>query len=247
MTSILHPQYRDDYLQGRYPFTDASTLTDTDGTLLATPILLDAVLHPAEHVLPQRLSAIILNDLTATFQISDDSGLSCSGLVSLNPAPGVIPLTDPLGRPAGMLLADPDQLSTLQNWTSGMHTFPTGAADFVATVSIPCPELCLRGLQADGSQPLADDVWLVGENGVILTEDRGNIRIDIVGEPLFIRALFSGTDTFVAPPVARTINHVPPDGNGVFILAPSQLFTASPALRIIPDGTGGLVVELAGS
>lgn len=241
---IAHPSYRDDNQPSDYPFVDGSSLSSSQGFTLPRATFFDAVIHPVGRNLPQRLSKITISDLTATLTLADDSGVSCTGVVDLAAPDGVVGLTDSAGRPAGLLLADPTQLALLQSWSAGVHNFDA-AAQFVASVVIPDASNYVTGILADGSDPLTGDVWIVGEQGVIVTEEDGAIRVDIVGDPLFKRSLCDETTQFVTTNYLKTINGIPPDAYGRLNLIPSQTLTQRPALRIYPNDNGELVIALA--
>jgi hypothetical protein len=241
---IVHPSYREENQQTDYPFVDGSSLLGSQGFSLSKSTFFDAVLHPVGRNLPQRLSKISITDVTATITLSDDSGVSCTGSVSLADPNGVVGLTDASGRPAGLLLGDASQLSLLQSWTAGDHIFGL-SAQFVASVTIPDPGDYVTGLLADGADALTGDIWIVGEQGVIVTEEDGAIRVDIVGDPLFKRSLCDETTQFVTSNYLKTINDIPPDAYGRLNLIPSQTLTQRPALRIYPSDSGELVIALA--
>lgn len=240
---FLHPQYRDDNRDTLYPFADNAVLQGSLGYGFTTSTFLDAILHPVGKTLPQRLARVVVTSLQATLVIGDDAGDSCSCVVDLTSPNGVLPLSDASGRPAGLLLADVDQLMLIQNWPRGTHLFTSAA--FVASVTVPDPQGYVKGISADGAATLSGDVWLVGEGGVILTEEDGTIRIDVVGDPLFRRAQCGETASFAAPNYLKTINNIAPDARGAFHLFASQTLTDLPALRIHAGSSGDLVIELA--
>lgn len=239
---IVHPQYRDDNYDTLYPFADNAVLTGSRGYGFTNLTFIDAVLHPPGRTLPQRLTSVVVASLQATLVIGDDSGDSCSCIVDLTNPSGVLPLKDAVGRPAGLLLADVDQLTLLQNWELGTHTF--ASAGFVASATIPDPQIYAKGV-TDGATTVTGDVWLVGEDGVLLTEEDGTIRIDIVGDPLFRRAQCGETASFTAPNYLKTINGIAPNARGMFYLFASQTLTDFPALRVHPGESGDLVIEFA--
>ena len=111
---------------------------------------------------------------------------------------------------------------------------------------IPTPEPGLRGLLTPGGDLFTGDVWIVGDNGVVVRDTGdGNIRIDIVGDPLFRRKLCGSVELFNTPNIIRTINGCPPDEHGNFQLNVGDLITENTLLRINPTDTG-LRIEAVG-
>lgn len=247
MTEIYFPPFRKEQAQGRYPFADGALLTTDTGFTVRDEIFLDAVLYPLGMTSRVSLQAVVVTYSLITLQIGSlEAGLLCSGEFDPAEPPEVIALTDANGRSAGVLVADPDFLLELTVWAVGTHTFAAGAAEFVATVCLPRPDVGVRALGAVDADLLVDDVWLVGDDGVVLTEVDGNIRIDIVGDPLFRRRLCTPAELFVTPLMLQSINHIGPDefGNWSFILG--DHLAADSALRIFVQN-GELHFEVIGS
>ncbi len=243
MSRLINPQFLDENADSRYPFSDSSRLETDTGNVLAVEAIQDAVLHPVGNVLPLFLRRVEVSGLQAVLTVGTTIADLCQADLDLNDPAGTLVLTDSSGRPAGALLCDPDLLRTIQGWGTGSHLFES-RAEFVATVQIPSPELGVRGLSAGNALPLTGDVWLVGEDGVILSEADGAVQIDIVGEPLWRRRLCDTIPSFQVPTYVRTINGVSPDEYGNWQLTAGRVLTGKPALRIHPDG-GGLLISLA--
>ena len=233
---ILHPQFRDENADSRYPFTDSSTLLGSAGRQLDENWLLDALLYPPNNTSPLAVLSIEINgaDMTVFVGVSSSGTVLCSGTISLEDTPdGSIPMTDEFGRPAGILLADPNALTALRQYAIGTVSFAPGTAEFVASVVVATPEPGVRNFADKTNPPLANDVWLVGENGVQLTKtEEGYVRVDIVGEPLFVRFTCAETAAFEAPVFLRTINSIPPTYWGGFTLQVGRVLSTKPALRI---------------
>lgn len=236
---ILHPQFRDENRDSRYPFTDSSTLLAGTGDQLDINWLLDAIIYPPDSVISLSVLSIHIDGglLTVSIGNPNDSNEVCSGTISLEDAPdGSIPLQDALGRPAGLLIADPNALTALRQFAIGTLTFPPGAADFVASVIVPTPEPGVRDFADIKNPPLANDVWLVGENGVQVSKtEEGYVRVDIVGEPLFVRLTCANTAAFTAPTFLKTINGIPPTYWGGYTLQVGRVLSSKPALRIFVE------------
>jgi hypothetical protein len=106
---------------------------------------------------------------------------------------------DSNGYSAGILIANLAMLKTFVGWAKGVHAFTSKDTEFVAAVVSPTPDTGVRGFELDSGDVVVGEVWLYGENGVTLTcekDPKGNqvIRMDVVGDPLFVRASCS-TDT----------------------------------------------------
>ena len=100
---------------------------------------------------------------------------------------------DSNGYPAGILIANLAMLKTFVGWAKGVHAFTSKDTEFVAAVVSPTPDTGVRGFELDNGDVVVGEVWFYGENGVTLTCEKdsdGNqvIRMDVVGDPLFVRA-----------------------------------------------------------
>lgn len=243
----LHPQFRDENLSSRYPFADSASLTSSDGRVLDSQIFLDALLHPPDHSGPLYISSIAADGLLITINIADASGqVLCSGAADAGDiTSGSIVLVDNFDRPAGLLLASPQLLGTLQQFATSEVFFEADATAFVASVVVPAPEPGVRGLGAATGAALTNDVWLVGEDGVqVVLDADGFIRIDIVGEPLFRRRICDTSAAFTTPKFVKTINGIPPTYWGGFTIQAGRAASPRPALRVFVEDTA-IVVGLA--
>lgn len=244
---ILHPQFRDENADSKYPFVDGATLRSSDARLLDPRLFIDVLLSPVGQTSSLYLQAVEIDGLVLTFFVANNSGtVVCTGSVTFGEEiEGSIPLADEIGRPAGVFLTDPDLLASLQQWATGRTEFDSGATQFVPSVIIPSPEVGVRGLGDPIDIALVNDVWIVGEDGVIVTKTEENaIRVDIVGDPLFRRKLCDGSETFEPPRFLKTINNIPPTYWGGFRLQVGRVDSTKPALRIFAED-GSLVVGLA--
>jgi hypothetical protein len=253
----LHPQWRDENEASRYPFADSATLASTTGLELGADTFLDAQLYPIGNAAGLYLTTVVVDtsDVTLYIGTTANSQLCSVTFDGLNP-PSLLALTDAYGRPAGVLISEPLRLSIFRSWFRGTHSFAIDASPFVASVSVPTPEIGVRGIITEDGDVLTGDIWIVGEDGVIITEDTDDhdgcrvIRVDIVGDPLFLRKLcqdqVSGdVPLFVAKPFLQTINGLPPDAYGNFLMTAGGNDTEDTILRIYPT-TEGLQFEAVG-
>lgn len=110
---------------------------------------------------------------------------------------------DTKGYSAGIVVANLTMLKTFVGWSIGVHRFSTDATEFAASVVVPTPDVGVRGFELSNGDIVVGEVWLYGEQGITLgcsTDTYGNqvVRVDIVGDPLFVRANCA-TDNWKVP------------------------------------------------
>jgi len=241
MPRLIHPQYREDNGESKYPFSDTTSLAAGDGVVLDRGLIIDAVLHLPGATTPTSLVSVRTSATELTFTVR--AGLvTASATVTLPDPDPYITLTTPAGQPAGLLLADADLLATLQGWSSGLHEF---SAEFALSTCVLGAELGVTGLKAPSGSPLTNDVWLVGEDGVILSAEDGKIRVDVVGEPLVRRRLCDTATTLQSVRYLRTINGEAADTYQNMSLIIGRADTLTPALRVAYEN-GEIVLSIAG-
>jgi hypothetical protein len=264
---VLHPQRRENLSETPYPFCDTATLTAESGEVLLWDAFADAIIHPVGGQLGLRLSQVDVTNQEVVLWIGDSitDQLASGSFDPLDP-PDVLKLSDTYGRPAGVLVAGASGLAVFQTWSTGSHRFAQTATEFVVDCCVPTPEPGVRGfLLADGSL-FTNDVWLVGEDGVVLRAETetiirpeiagGNqevtvIRVDVVGDPLFRRNICGVA--FDTPKFLRTVTVLNgehsfvcgPDAMGDFKVTAGHQDAEDTILRIrsTPEG---LVVEAVG-
>jgi hypothetical protein len=240
---LKFPEWRDEARDTKYPFSDSATLTNGSVTLPKS-LLLDARLYPIGGGPRVFLSTMRLSaDRTVRLGISaEGTGELASTTMSLDDVPvnGELALEDAFGRPAGIFVSEEEALAALSAFPQGAHTFEIFQTEFVATVVVPQPHLGVRGFLLDDGNVIAGDALLVGEDGVVLREEEGGIRVDVLGDPLGRRKLClteENTDLGRYCPLL-TINEIPPNENGNFDLLPSSNRALNSVLRIEPLGDG---------
>ncbi|TXH47683.1 MAG: hypothetical protein E6Q97_26645 [Desulfurellales bacterium] len=244
-TRVVYPEFRDEHTLARYPFADDASLVADTGRVLTPDVVLDAMLYPAGNGGPLWLSRIEIDRLRITWVIANAAGDACSGTCDIADLDPTVDLLDALGRPAGILLLNPDVVAGLQVWDAGAHTFSEDSGAFVASCVAVAPAVGVRGIAAQDQQPLSGDIWIIGEDGVQFSIVPTGIRVDIVGDPLFRRRACAGNEVFVAPEFLRTINGIPPTYWGGFQLQAGRVLSPRPALRIYVDESGAVVIGLA--
>jgi len=249
MPPIVFPEFRDQNKASRYPFADTATLqSDVEGLSLLAETFIDASLYPLGGGPRLYLSSVHVSmsprQVTLTIGDATDAALATAVFDPLDP-PELLRLLDEFDRPAGILLSTALDLAIFATWPTGLTEFTLGASEFAATCCIPVPGDGVRGLLTTDGDLLTGDVWLVGENGIVLREVDGEIRVDIVGDPLFRRRLCEPIDLFSTPQFVRTINQAAPNADGEYTLIVGNHLKEQTILRIYPRGQE-LVVEAAG-
>lgn len=236
---ILYPQFRDEQGNSKYPFADNATLVSKESQLsVGRALFIDASFYVIDAIDGFYLSQIVVTSDRVTLFVGDTAKkLRASAAYPTNnpPANGMLEFVDDYNRPAGMLLSRRLSLFELSAWPAGTHTFAQTATPFVASVVIPTQEPGVRGILTENGDLLTGDLWLIGDQGVQLRQDgAGVIRIDIIGEPLFLRALCADKNKFTPKNFIKTINGCPPDEYGNFILNASGVAASDTILRIYP-------------
>jgi hypothetical protein len=246
MTDTIFPAFRDQQQVTPYPFADDATLRTSDGLTIDPAMFLDVSLHPVGLTAGGRLASVTVTTASVAIAVGDRKNVQLATAVfDTTTLPPVLKLLDSHNRSAGILLADPLLLAVLRAWPIGKHVFPIGAAEFVASVCIPSPVSVVEGFTVNGAGLLTDEVWLAGDRGVVLREIDGEIRVDIVGDPLFVRRLCQSVRQFATPRFIKTINGCPPDAAGNFNITVGNSLTSDTIIRIYPRD-GGLQIESAG-
>lgn len=269
MARIQHPDFRDELETTNYPFTDTSTLTNGTQSLLQGSIL-DASLYPIGGGVVMYLSKAVITHQEVQVFIGDDvTDELASATFDLVSPPDILQLVDEYNRPAGIIVSDSVRLGVFQTWGTGTHVFTPDQTAFVPSVCVPTPEIGVRGVLLDDGSVLTGDLWLVGDDGVVLrTEDvevpaeecgdasrtQRVIRVDIVGDPLFRRRLCQTTDLFDTPRFIKQITFsddtntfvATPDSQGDLQLTINNNLAADTVLRSRPTQEG-LLFEAVGS
>jgi len=232
---ILYPEWRNRNTNVKYPFTDISALTNGEGKFIDQDLFDDARLYPIGGSAGIFLSQIEVSGTTVTFTISDPiSGVLATGVYDASDPKDDIALYDVFGRPAGILVSSITRLNLLiGSFGPGVFSFESNQAEFVASVAIPMSQAGLFGFELDDGNVVSGDVYLVGVDGVVLSLESGNIRIDALGDPY---ALAKACDDEGSPLATfcglKTINGIEPDENGDFKIAPGANVTEDTLIRV---------------
>ena len=249
---ILFPEFRDEQSASRYPFADTATLqSDADASISIAPdTFIDASFFIIGGQQRTYISAITVTTQTLTITVGD-AELANRATTTYNPlsppVDGVLLFEDQYGRPAGMLLSTPTALARFSGWGGGTYEFTLAQTEFVSSVVIPANEPGVRALRPETKQFLTGDIWLVGDQGVVLRQDGPSvIRIDIIGVPLFRRFLCEPqSEDFPTKRYLKTINGCGPDEFGNFTFTATNQAAPDAVLRIYADGET-IVIDTVG-
>ena len=233
---VLFPEFRDELEFAKYPFGDNASLQSDTGEVIPPELFLDGSLYPQGAVGRVYISKIIVTPPLVTIIIGDEKTQElASATMSPVDTPDTLVFEDPVGRPAGVLVSSAARLAIFGAWPSGTHSFRVADSEFVASVVIPIPAMGVRGLVAETGEILVEDVWLVGNRGVVVRLDGDNIRVDIVGDPLFARRLCDPVNLFIPTQPIRTVNGCPPDSFGNYNLTVGSDLAEDTILRLYPE------------
>ena len=251
---IVYPEWRDENLHIKFPFSDNALLINTDDQAVPASMFDDARIYPIGGKEDAFLSAVTVTDTEMTFEISDSgtAGIA-TGIVDLTALPPTddeydIGLLDSYGRPAGVLVSSAGRLRNLAGLLgTGVAPFTSTQTPFVASVIIPMPQLGVRGLLLDDGELMTGDVYLVGTDGIVLSVEYGAIRLDAIGDPYAL--LKKCEEEGVILPAfcgLRTINGIAPDDQGDFKLTVGGNDAPDTVLRMTPR-EGVLTMKTVGN
>lgn len=239
MPHVIFPEYRDEFKDTKYPFTDDATLISIDKKLtIPQDIFVDTSIYISGAEPPAYISAINLKDSQGTITVTDTTRQhSATGIIDYL-ADSVKLYED--GVLAGILVTNKHSLSYFSNVPKAEYRFTEKATAFVPrcfTYISKVFGVTSIGIQGE-DEVLRGDVWLCGKGGIIIRPDslyRGIIEFNVVGDPLAKQTLCSESGEYVKPNYVKSINGLTPDKYGDYKLAVKE---HSDILRInnSPDG-----------
>lgn len=246
MSNVVFNDWRTDNAARNYPFADDATLIGDDLTL-SQSLFIDGRLYPIGGGPQLYLKHVTRDGSDIEFAIATEAaGILATGGYDVTdiPASGEIAFHDVYGRPAGMLLSTADSLQAFSGLNSGTYEFIVAQTRFATAVVVAQPAVGVRGFILPSGELMTGDVWLVGEDGVVLrVDDDGALRVDVIGDPYATRKLCeddapSDDDIEALMPYCpvETINGIAPDDNGNFQLLVGSNQSLSNILRITPGG-----------
>jgi hypothetical protein len=263
VSDIRYPEFLASLENTRYPFIATASLSNGSVSFLEGTFL-DAHLYAVGGGKRYYISKVVVESDQCTITIGDDQDVaSLTGVVGIPVTTSAVRLTDIYGRPGGILVSEPDRLAVLSAWGVGTHTFERAQTEFCVTCQMPIPDPGVTGFRLENGDILSGRVWFVGDDGVILStsvinDKNGNpfdrLRIDAVGDPLYLQRLCTSENLFVPVNPVRTIRVIngdysfdcQPDEQGNFNIQMNDSLAADAALRIrtTPEG---IVFEVEGS
>jgi len=264
---VIYPQWRDQWEATPYPFSDSASLTNDAGDFILNGTFIDAHIYPVGGLAGLYLSSIDVDNQNVTFNIGDSAEpVRCSGSFPVTSPLDYISLTDRYGRPAGILISERKRLAVFQTWGVGLHVFTASQTSFAATCCMPTPAIGVRGIVLEDGTVVSGSVWLVGGEGVVLSQEDVNIRvkcedlttptirIDIVGDPLRRRDMCEAEPSFTTPNPVRTLRirsdagwfDCQPDEFGNYSISANNTLVDDSVLRIRTTERG-IVFEAVGS
>ena len=245
---IVYPEFRDELEFTNYPFADGASLTTVGGDhTIEKTTFLDASLYPIGGVENIYISEIEVTLRAVTLRLSDrvTRDLCYATFDPIRP-PSILEFWDDYGRPAGIMISDVLRLSQFGAWDNGTHTFARTATELCASCVIPTPEIGVRGILTEDGDLLTGDVWLVGENGITVREiTAGQVRIDVIGDPMFVRNQCEPLALFDPPLFIKTVNRCPPNAAGDFRIEVNDHDAEETIMRIVHTDSG-LRIEAVG-
>mgnify|MGYP003626197453 CR=1 FL=1 len=263
MTGIRHPEFLNSLENTTYPFVANATLTNGTDSLLEGTIL-DAHLYAPVGSGRYYLSAVKITSSSIQLTIGDLTSSSVmTGTIQLPVVDSIIRFFDSGNRPAGVLISEPARLSLIASWGLGTHSFNREDTEFCVTCQVPVSNPGVTGLRLPDGEVLTGKIWLLGENGVVLTAENlvmpsgetvTAIKPNVVGDPMFLQRLCNPDELFTPINSVRTIRIVNddytydclPDEQGNFNIQMNDALAPDAALRIrtTPEG---IVVTVEGT
>jgi len=247
MSKIAFNDWRAENEQRGYPFADDASLTNGELTLVES-LFIDGRLYPVggdEELYLVRISRRGSEIEFAVGTVAAGELATGSYDVTSIPTSGELAFHDSYGRPAGMLLSTADALQAFSGLNSGDYSFSLAQTRFAPAVIVPQPDSGVRGFILPDGEIITGDVWLVGEDGVVIRNDDGALRVDVIGDPFASRKLCEdeepGDDSITeldAYCPLETINGIAPDENGNFTILPGSSLSLASILRISQGESG---------
>jgi hypothetical protein len=248
---IVYEEWRNQNEQINYPFDDEATLTNEDGATIDRSLFVDARLYPVGGDYSLYLRRVSVSEDTVRFYLAVAGEVEIAyaelDLLAI-PSNGLVPVVDLLGRPAGVLVSSQAALTTVAGaFNSGDTIFAEGTTQFAPTVVVPMPDAGIRGFVTDDGDEVYGPVFLIGEQGIVLSASGNVIRVDALGN-----AFAKHEDCQEQDPLApfcgiKTINLISPDEFGDFKMTIGGNSAIDNIFRIMQTEQGALQIVPAKS
>jgi len=267
-SQLIFPDFRDEQEDSKYPFSDRSTFTAIDSAVvLSKKMLVDASIYVIGGRGAAYISQIAATNNAVTIVVKTTDNTTAIATTTIEASRlytdenVTAELRDNFSRPAGVLVIRTANFNHILA-RSGIYEFGPTGLEFVASCFTPAQEAGLRGVLINDTEFVTGNILLVGYAGVALRKlvtntqqynhcADANIRIDIVGNPLFkrLRCAKEGTSPKSVNYI-RTINNSPPDEFGHFVFTPiedafsNEADPTNPvAIRVYPVNENSIVIE----
>lgn len=237
MPRIIFPEYREQFKSTKYPFADTATLTSIDNEFkLPQDIFCDASVYIPGAIAPVYINELNINSSQSYLTIVDYSKkFTATGIIE--PLSDKIELFNPRNNQVGILVASKD-LSYFTSVPNGSYTFLPKATSLSPRCTIYLKDTGVTSIGVVDGEQLEGDVWICGSDGIIVRYVNEQIRIDVVGEPLFKRE----DPKFQPPSFVQTINDMPANKYGNFNISAES---ADDIIRVNTSATG-ITISAAG-
>lgn len=247
MPTIVFSEYRKKYSTTPYPFCDTATRQDTTGSLkLPAELFIDASIYMPGVTSSVYMKQLIVSANQVSITVAGTvHGESATGTLSSD---GEVVLRSEVKKQVGVLVVSSQYIDYLHSLNVGTYKFEPAATMLATRCVMPIKSTGVTSISiGDQENSLSGDVWLVGENGIVirtteLPTGESVIRIDAIGDPLFKAAACEAGQQIIPRPV-QSINGQSPDPYGNFLIT-AGLQTS--ILRVTTDDDG-ITVYLAGT
>jgi len=243
---MIGESWREEIASGSYPFSDGVSRAADGGKVIDPGTFLDAAICLVGRTGPLYLSQIDISAQGLVLWIGDqDERLAASGTYEFGSDTGIIELVDAAGRPAGIIVSEPGRLVRFAGWEDGSHFFDTTTTEFAAKATMCPPIQGVSELRDNTDVSVNGTVWLVGDEGVLLREVDGAIRVDIVGDPLFRRRLCGADGSLEERRFVRAFGDLYPNSMGEVALTVDE-HTAGSVIRVHSAQSGIEISTIGG-
>ena len=194
-----------------YPFTDGATFLSRDNKLVDKQSFVDAIVYPSEIAEDVHISQIDLLERSTKIVLQDSQqGVVARGETSSEEPNSTMVLKDKNNLHAGIILVNIDQLRSGFSVPTVLR-FGSEALPFTASVVIPRPDNHVSGIRLPSGKIISGEVWLVGEDGIVLDHETQGatdvISIHAIGDRYATRRVCEASDETFTPtrPVKKIV------------------------------------------
>lgn len=181
----LNPEWRDENLMRKYPFSDVAIMQTSDNLSIPVDLFVDAKFWHFQMQAPFWLDSIEIDTGVVTMVVRDSSGFTLTGKATPTNT-GRIAFYDSEGIPGGVLiLTEPASINYLLGWPIGTHVCSKGKMEFAVRTWSPSSGTGLRGFTLpDGTRMYGPTIKIVAGLGVWFAKGVNGLEIHIPGDPL---------------------------------------------------------------